>query len=370
MGSTMTEDIAQESTAPPAPPEEAAVPTQTAYPLPLEFTGKGSEFFRIWIVNIALSVVTLGIYSAWATVRTRRYFYGKTTLDGTPFQFTARAIPILIGRLIALAVFGTYSYLGAFKPAWAIGFLIFVILPLTPWIIVKSQRFRARYSSWRNIRFGFDGTYGDALVAYVLLPIGALFTLFIIQPLVWKQSAHFQYSNLFFGTQRFKFDGDRPGFWSTFWFAVLLFFGLVLLLGLLGYGLIESSAALPDITEGVFTALFLVLVYAPLIGVVLFVQGRLFNAVLNGVSFGQGHFAARMSVPGWIWVQLSNLFLIIITFGLFYPWAKVRTMRFRVKSLGVIAMQALVIESAGDADDVGAAGAELASDFDFDISLF
>jgi len=38
------------------------------------FTGKGGEYFRIWIVNICLTILTLGIYSAWATVRTRRYF--------------------------------------------------------------------------------------------------------------------------------------------------------------------------------------------------------------------------------------------------------------------------------------------------------
>jgi len=35
---------------------------------PLEFTGKGGEYFGIWIVNLFFSVLTLGIYSAWAKV--------------------------------------------------------------------------------------------------------------------------------------------------------------------------------------------------------------------------------------------------------------------------------------------------------------
>ena len=39
-----------------------------------EFTGEGYEFFRIWIVNICLTIITLGIYSALAKVRTNRYF--------------------------------------------------------------------------------------------------------------------------------------------------------------------------------------------------------------------------------------------------------------------------------------------------------
>src|SRR5436305_11873488 len=45
--------------------------------LPLSFTGSGSEYFRIWIVNALLSIITLGIYSAWAKVRTLQYFYRK-----------------------------------------------------------------------------------------------------------------------------------------------------------------------------------------------------------------------------------------------------------------------------------------------------
>ena len=36
-------------------------PTTT---IPFEFTGKVDEYFKIWIVNVALTICTLGIYSA------------------------------------------------------------------------------------------------------------------------------------------------------------------------------------------------------------------------------------------------------------------------------------------------------------------
>ena len=55
--------------------------------LKFEFTGSGSEYFRIWIVNTLLTVVTLGIYSAWAKVRRLRYFYGSTQLAGSTFEY-------------------------------------------------------------------------------------------------------------------------------------------------------------------------------------------------------------------------------------------------------------------------------------------
>src|ERR1043166_320431 len=88
-----------------APPEAARAPVLHRF----EFRGSGGEFFRFWIVNIALSLVTLGIYSAWAKVRTRRYFYGNTFVAGHSFDYHASPVRILIGRIIALVLFGGYQ---------------------------------------------------------------------------------------------------------------------------------------------------------------------------------------------------------------------------------------------------------------------
>src|SRR5437868_4613813 len=71
-----------------------------------EFRGSGGEFFRIWIVNIALTLVTLGFYSAWAKVPPRRYFYGNIFVAGHSFDYHASPVRILIGRMIAVLLFG------------------------------------------------------------------------------------------------------------------------------------------------------------------------------------------------------------------------------------------------------------------------
>ena len=69
--------------------------------VPLQFTGKAGEYFKIWIVNLCLSVLTLGIYSAWAKVRRKRYFYGSTLLagsalaDGLRREYTLNEIAII-----------------------------------------------------------------------------------------------------------------------------------------------------------------------------------------------------------------------------------------------------------------------------------
>jgi len=52
------------------PPATAAAAPHVAAPT---FTGRGSEYFRIWVVNVLLTLVTFGVYSAWAKVRKARY---------------------------------------------------------------------------------------------------------------------------------------------------------------------------------------------------------------------------------------------------------------------------------------------------------
>ncbi|MGI9420607.1 MAG: DUF898 family protein, partial [Geminicoccaceae bacterium] len=74
---------------------ELTAPEEERSGLPFAFTGRAGEYFGIWIVNLLLSIVTLGIYSAWAKVRTRRYFYGNTKLADSTFDYLASPVQIL-----------------------------------------------------------------------------------------------------------------------------------------------------------------------------------------------------------------------------------------------------------------------------------
>src|SRR5438876_12398000 len=74
-----------------------------------KFNGRAGEYFAIWIVNLCLSVVTLGIYSAWAKVRRKRYFYGCTQLEGSAFEYVGNPVAILKGRILVVLVFAAYS---------------------------------------------------------------------------------------------------------------------------------------------------------------------------------------------------------------------------------------------------------------------
>jgi len=137
---------------------------------PFEFHGKTGEYFKIWIVNIFLTIITIYIYSAWAKVRTKRYFYGNTTVDGSSFEYHATGKQLVVGRIIAAILVLVYTVGSEFSPIAAmIAFGLLVIL--FPWALWRSMKFNAKASSFRNVRFGFDGSAGTPYLVFLLIPL-------------------------------------------------------------------------------------------------------------------------------------------------------------------------------------------------------
>ncbi|MCP4671333.1 MAG: DUF898 domain-containing protein, partial [Desulfobacula sp.] len=185
---------------PPAPKDQEMVITRTVpkKSLPFEFSGAGTEYFKIWIVNLILSIVTLGIYSAWAKVRRKQYFYGNTHLYGSSFEYLANPVNILKGRIIVAVFFVIYSLISQFFPmvGMVISLLFMIILP---WLVVRSLAFNARNSAYKNIRFGFNGTIKEAFKVFLLFPVLVPFTLGILAPYVYFRNRKFVVENSSYG---------------------------------------------------------------------------------------------------------------------------------------------------------------------------
>lgn len=111
--------------------------TATVVPPPLsieaqtfQFSGTGGDYFRIWFVNLALSALTLGIYSAWAKVRREQYFHRNTLLAGSGFDYHGNPVAILKGRLIAWLLFAAVAVSQQFSPI-LYGILLLCLANLT-----------------------------------------------------------------------------------------------------------------------------------------------------------------------------------------------------------------------------------------------
>jgi uncharacterized membrane protein YjgN (DUF898 family) len=157
-----------------------------------EFNGQAGDFFGIWFVNAFLTLLTLGLYSPWAKVRTQQYFYGNTSLAGGSFQFLANPVDLFKTRLIAFGLLILFvvsdNYTGVYQTAAVIYIaMIVVYLAIAPILLVMLMSFRLRYSAWRGIAFRFNkdfvGAYRvylapAAMFALVILSVAAPFYLF------------------------------------------------------------------------------------------------------------------------------------------------------------------------------------------------
>jgi len=153
----------------------------------IKFTGKTGEYFAIWLINHMFTWMTLGIYSAWAKVRTLQYFYGNTELAGGRFQFTADPLKILRGRIIAVLLFILYFVVENVQSTLANAVLVSMLVAFvvfSPVLTVLVMSFKLRYSEWRGISFNFNKNYKEAYRVY-LIPnfFSALFLASLALPL-------------------------------------------------------------------------------------------------------------------------------------------------------------------------------------------
>lgn len=342
---------------PPSSAPEAGQPKPRATgPLqetPLEFTGSGREYFGIWIVNILLTIVTLGIYSAWATVRNNQYFYGNTRMDGTSFQYLASPITILKGRLIALAVLVAYVVLSEMYVEAAIAFGL-AFIPLVPWIMVRSLRFNAINSAYRNIRFDFQGSYGQAFMVAFVWPLLNMLTLLLLTPLVMKKTHEFIANGSRYGTTEFQLKADTGTYYRFFGKGLLIAiaFGVAAFLAMryVGFTLGSIIAAVG---------------YLTLFG---YFMAGIANLFLGAVHLDSHEFESRLQPLQMTWIYLSNSFLVVLTLGLFTPWAKVRMAQYRASCTAMMVRGDLNHFVAAEQNRTSALGQELGDAFDVDFA--
>ena len=166
------------------------------------FEGKAGEFFKIWIINLFLSIITIGIYSPWAKVINTKYLYGNIKVDEHRFDYIANPIQILIGRVIAVFLLAIF-FIISFDTNLYIFFLV-VIFFLSPWIINRSMSFRMRMTTYRNVRFNFHGNYVETLLYFIVFPFLSIFTLYLALPAVLKKANQYIIDNTVFGDRKFK----------------------------------------------------------------------------------------------------------------------------------------------------------------------
>ncbi len=322
------------------------------------FSGQGAEYFRIWIVNIVLTIMTLGIYSAWAKVRNKQYFYANTQLDGASFSYQAVPLQILKGRLIAFAFFVFYIVTTSLFPATGVIFgLLFIVL--FPWLVVKSLTFNAFYSEYRNVRFGFDGQYSEAFKVYILWPILGLVTFSLLMPYAIYKQQCFLVRNMRYGDTAFEFEPQA----SAYYKIALAMVGIVLMTS---FGVFLLVTLLNREAVGILTMLLSVMMYLTLF---VFFTVKTTNLRFNHATLSSHAFSANYTTASYMWLVLSNTVAIVLTLGLFIPWAKVRVAAYKAIHTKMLVAGDLNQFSNDVSQRVGPLGEGVSDVFDMDVGF-
>lgn len=358
--------------APPEPPRSRE--------LPLEFRGSAGEYFRVWAVNLCLTLLTFGVFSAWAKVRKKRYFYAHTLLDGTPFQYLGQPIPILKGRLIAAALLVAYWLSSHLFPT-ALPFALAVAAVLLPWVVARSAAFQARYSAFRNMTLRFDGEYrAAAKVLYLSPALPALAVIMLTNPVGgprvyvvaatifglafpwWLRNVkRFVAVHICYGGVRGEFGATGGQFFGMYLVAGLIVLGMTGVLGI-GFALGRSGDARAFWMGAVVG-------YAGFVFAFAFLSARGTNLVWNRLRMGPLIFRSTLRARDLLGLYLTNAIAILASCGMLTPWAVIRTLRYRAEHTTVLLKTDLAEFRGGAATTVRAIGAEVSDLFDLDLSI-
>jgi len=308
----------------PPPPPPALEPAR------FNFTGDAREYFRIWIVNALLSILTLGFFAAWAKVRKRRYLRGNTEFLGHRFDYTASPWRLLIVNLIIVSLFLAYVLFGAVYPAVRIGALI-VFLIFLPWIVVRSLAFNAHHTVYRGMRFRFHRSLSAAVMLYFLRPLLLLVTFGFYFPAWARHRQEFIVGRHRLGTAPFRLElRSGPFFGIYFIGGGMVFIGAVII-GVTTAFLFKGNAGHVPTPAQLWPIL---LIYGAAAYVAKhYVFAEVFKLVWNKTRLDEHRFRTRLHTDRWVGLQVVNLLAIVATCGLAYPWAVVRSSRYALSSL-------------------------------------
>ncbi|HFQ5375943.1 TPA: YjgN family protein [Vibrio vulnificus] len=380
----------------------------------IQFKGQGGEFFGIWIVNILLSVITLGIYSAWAKVRTKRYFYGNTFIAGDNFEYHAQPMQLLKGRLVALALVVIWVVANSFFPLASLVLLALFYVAL-PWLLWSNARFDSAMTSYRNVHFAFNGSLKEAYMSILgrglaslliiaiyiaivvasanasamvatLLGFGTLVLMFVLY--AWVVAGIHQYfaSGYQYGDWKFVAKIETGFFLKTYCKAMLIGFltavAFMIVMGtfVLGTDIMNIFAGEVDLLEGKGDFAYVVVTYLVTItmslGITAYTTTRIRNYVFSRLtataeaqSETEFRFASTFGVWDYMSLIVTNFLLQVITLGLVRPWVMVRTSRYVASHTGVIGDMDTLKATDQDSAVKNAISDEVAQAFDLGLSI-
>ena len=355
-------------------------------PFEIEFSGSGGEYFRVWIVNVLLTIVTLGFYTPFARRRTAQYFYGNTRIDGSPLEFTAQQRKMVFGFLLLVAMYMIFKLAADTGQDAAVSILMLAGAVLAPYFWASAMRFRLAATRWRGVRLRFGASWGEVYraswpvfaVALAWIVVTMVFATYavatpprkgapfnpvagvpwwawlvvvgaIVASLLCIVRLEFNYKSLQVSR---AYIGAQAGRWKPvyrdflrIWLATFgVFVGGALVLGLVMAAVVGGTFMAGGVNRQPGPALFLAIVAAILgflVGLLIvtaparaYRQARMFQLVWNNVGVSQiARFKCDLRTRNFVLLRLKNMLLTLLTLGFYRPFALVSEYRMKAHSV-------------------------------------
>lgn len=207
--------------------ETANLPSEV-HSIPLKYSGNGNELALLLLKNLFLTIITFGIYHAWARTNFRRYVWGHVSFLGDRAAYTGTGEELFRGWIKLLGIF-LVGYIVIRVGGTAIPFINLLILPIYGLIFALAAysglRYRMSRTVWRQIRFGVDKNKEltkEYLKLYYWNWFLTLITFGFFYPWFKNRVRKFLTDKCRFGSEYFYFDGGGSEYAGIYFWGVFL----------------------------------------------------------------------------------------------------------------------------------------------------
>ena len=316
----------------------------------LRYDGRLGDLYRIFFLNLLLTVLTLGIWRFWARTRLRRHVWQHLSLDGQRLEYTGTGGELFRGFLLALLVIVPLLFamgltqMLAPEAARLASFALYLPAGLLGFAgAFTARRYLLSRTLLNGVAFHLSGSpwrYGAGMLGRMFL---SFLTLGLSLPWMAATSLRWTLGETSYGTARFTFTGRGgqlfPWYLLAALLAAILTFAAVaafLLPPILQNAALFQGGGRVDLAVQDALGKRLMVLMLPVGGVFLLslqlagslIQAAQWRLTVRSTSLEELRFRSRRGTLRVALFLFGNALLVWLSLGLLWPLAQHRSLRF------------------------------------------
>ncbi len=304
--------------------------------------------FKIVLTNLALTILTLGIYRFWGKTRLRQYLWGHVEVMGDRLEYTGTGKELFLGFLFVFIVIlmPFFFVVGFLQVTFAddpeiLGVIetlqSIVILFFIGAAIFRARRYRLTRTHWRGI---YGNQTGSAIV-YGILVMACYFLTALTFGLAWPWCSvrlkKYEMKHTWLGDQQPNFAPETKKLYGPFliaWLLGILYFAAV------GFGVFSVIESLEPMDKesallivGTVIAFYLSII--PGAAIFLWYRGKAYNHFVSSTKFVNHNLTSAITGGGFAGLTVGNMLIMLFSLGLASPFVYRRYLNFVEARVGL-----------------------------------